>query len=135
MFLVAAPKRSDWLDLWSFWLAQASQVEFNAYLEVQRNEREDESLEVLHQVVEDPQPLWVFRLVHVDQGSDLGSLWELTLAQCNSAIRRALEPTSKEMCSLPNLISSSCRPSLFFCGHLVSSSLYEVSQTFALLPV
>lgn len=31
--------------------------------------------------------------------------------------------TSNEMCSLPNRISSSCLPSLFFCGHLVSSSL------------
>lgn len=31
--------------------------------------------------------------------------------------------TSNEMCSLPSRISSSCRPSLFFSGHLVSSSL------------
>jgi len=28
---------------------------------------------------------------------------------------------------LPSLISSSCLPSLFFCGHFVSSSLWEVS--------
>lgn len=33
--------------------------------------------------------------------------------------------TSKEMCSLPNLISSSCLPSLFFTGHFESSSLYR----------
>jgi len=33
--------------------------------------------------------------------------------------------TSKEMCSLPNRISSSCLPSLFFWGHLVSSSLFR----------
>ena len=35
--------------------------------------------------------------------------------------------TSNEMCSLPNRISSSCRPSLFFCGHFESSSLHSVS--------
>lgn len=30
------------------------------------------------------------------------------------------------MCSLPSLISSSCLPSLFFCGHFVSSSLFII---------
>ena len=33
--------------------------------------------------------------------------------------------TSKEICSLPNRISNSCRPSLFFWGHLLSSSLMD----------
>ena len=32
------------------------------------------------------------------------------------------------MCSLPMRISSSCRPSLFFCGHFVSSSLLRLYQ-------
>lgn len=36
------------------------------------------------------------------------------------------------MCSLPRRISNSCRPSLFFCGHFVSSSLlHMVSPTHA----
>lgn len=37
--------------------------------------------------------------------------------------------TSNEMCSLPNLISSSCFPSLFFWGHFVSSS-FMISLSF-----
>lgn len=36
-------------------------------------------------------------------------------------------PTSNEICSLPIRISNSCRPSLFFGGHLESSSLRRVS--------
>lgn len=32
------------------------------------------------------------------------------------------------MCSLPMRISSSCLPSLFFWGHLLSSSLFGISQ-------
>ena len=37
--------------------------------------------------------------------------------------RRTERQTSKDMCSLPSLISSSWRPSLFFSGHFESSSL------------
>ena len=47
--------------------------------------------------------------------------------QFGSPWRTRDERTSKEMCSLPSLISSSWRPSLFFCGHFVSSSLRLVS--------
>jgi hypothetical protein len=36
-------------------------------LEMKRNQREDQCLQVLYQVVEDPQALWVFRLVDIDE--------------------------------------------------------------------
>ena len=40
----------------------------------------------------------------------------------------AMELTSNDMCSFPHLISSSWRPSLFFSGHLESSSLASLSK-------
>ena len=46
--------------------------EGQAYLEVQTNQRKDQRLQVLHEVVEDAQALRVFALVDVDQGADLG---------------------------------------------------------------
>ena len=38
-----------------------------SYLEMKRDEREDQSLQILYQVVEDSQSLGVLRLGHIDQ--------------------------------------------------------------------
>lgn len=35
--------------------------------EVQADEREDEALQILHEIVEDAQALWVFALLNVEQ--------------------------------------------------------------------
>ena len=47
----------DWLDL-----------------EVERDQRENERLEILDEVVEDAESLWVGGLAHVNERSDLCSL-------------------------------------------------------------
>lgn len=46
----------------------------SGYLEVQRYEREDQRLEILHQIVENAQALRVFALVDIDQRADFRSL-------------------------------------------------------------
>ena len=44
------------------------------YSEVQRDQREDEALDVLNEVVEGAQPVGVLALLHVQQAADLGRL-------------------------------------------------------------
>lgn len=43
-------------------------------LEVQRDQAEDQALQVLYQVVHDSQPFWIFAVVDVSQRPDLGGL-------------------------------------------------------------
>src|SRR3569833_1078386 len=43
-------------------------------LEVERYQAEDESLQVLDQVVENAEAFWVCRLGHIDERTDLGRL-------------------------------------------------------------
>ena len=49
------------------------------YLEVQPDEGEEEAAQVLHQIVEYPQPLGVLAVLHVQEGADLGALFFLVL--------------------------------------------------------
>ena len=60
---------------WVSFLRLCSSVSTNRLdLEVQAGQTENQRLEVLNQIVEHPQPLWVSRLGDVDQGSDFGCL-------------------------------------------------------------
>lgn len=74
-----------------------------AYLEVKRYQGEDQSLEVLYQIVENTEAFWIRRVLHVLEGADLCSLQSSISIQVMGMVK----PTSKEMCSLPNRISSS----------------------------
>lgn len=103
---------------------------FEPYLEVQRDEGEHKCFEILHQVIEHAKTLRVSRFSHIDQRADFRGLRgrkESSASGCSHTSvffwGNVLDPTSKEMCSLPSRISSSWRPSLFFCGHFESSSL------------
>jgi len=44
------------------------------HLEVERDERENKALEILHKVVEDPQPLGILASLHIKERADLRSL-------------------------------------------------------------
>jgi len=50
------------------------------YLEVQRDQREDQGLEVLNEVVEDAEPLRIRRVLHILEGADFGRLPRLALS-------------------------------------------------------
>lgn len=51
------------------------------YFEVQRYEREDQCLQILHQIVENPQALRVLRLIHINQRADLSGLRNVSIAR------------------------------------------------------
>ena len=55
------------------------------YLEMQRYQREDESFEILHQIVENTEPFWVSRFRDIDKRSDLGSLIRI-LSKCANVV-------------------------------------------------
>ena len=95
---------------------------------MKRYQGENQGLKILYKVVKDAQALWILRFRNVDQRTNFCSLRAGTGQSVNFSKRVGTCRTSKEICSLPSRISNSCRPSLFFCGHLLSSSLFIVSQ-------
>ncbi len=103
----AHPRESDGLDL-----------------EMQGDETEHQRLQVLDQIVKDPQAFRVRRLGHVVDRANLGSLGRVSDRPDDTHQETARAGfTSNEMWSFPTRISSSCLPSLFLVGHFASSSL------------
>jgi hypothetical protein len=43
-------------------------------LEMERNQGKDETLEILDQVIENSEPLWITALLNIKQRADLGTL-------------------------------------------------------------
>jgi hypothetical protein len=86
-------------------------------------ECEGSHLQVLDEIVEHPETFGVFRVLDVDEGADFGGLDMRALKRRYRKGSERRELTSKAMWSLPILISSSCFPTMFFLGQLVSSSL------------
>jgi len=120
-FNIAAPGSANRLDL-----------------EMQVDERKDEALDVLHNVIEHTEALRILALLHVEQRAYLCRLSypphrgirtafginEACTAVCRRIFREG-ELTVKEICSSPSTISSSWRPTLSAWGQLLSSSLEE----------
>ena len=90
---------------------------------MQRYQRKNQRLEILDEVVEDAETFWICGFCDIDERTNLCGLdrKSVSIFLRNVSVWR----TSKEICSLPIRISNSCRPSLFFWGHLLSSSLHN----------
>lgn len=74
---------------------------------MKRNQTEDQSFQVLYQVVEHAQALRISGLGYIDQRANLGSL---VCRQCDAQTSRPVmdsSHTSNDMWSLPSLISNS----------------------------
>ena len=103
--------------------------------EVERNKGKNETLErvirwpekscvyaylqILDEVVEYTKPFGVLTVLDINQGPNFCGLTHREYRSLSSGNAR----TSKAMWSFPTRISSSCFPTIFFFGQLVSSSL------------
>lgn len=80
-------------------------------LEVQRDQAKDKGLQVLHQVVEHPQPLWVRRLAHVNEGPDLRRLHKGGLVvRCSRKMNKEAPPRRTRARSLTESQAPGGRP-------------------------
>lgn len=116
-------------ELWFVWMR---------YLEMQRNECKDQTLQILNEVVEDTKSFRIFTLLNVNQRPDFGSL-QLNrmksihfsfVATHTSNVKRSgeSEHTAKEMCSLFITISSSCFPIRSGTGQFLSLCLENSTE-------